>query len=46
MRAYDGANPKESKEGRSMNDAQTLVLIHAVAWPILIWVLNKTWNYA
>jgi hypothetical protein len=29
-----------------MNDAQILVLIHAVAWPILIWVLSKTWNYA
>jgi hypothetical protein len=29
-----------------MNDAQTLVLIHAVAWPILIWALSKTWGYA
>jgi len=29
-----------------MNDAQTLVLIHAVAWPILIWLLGKTWSYA
>ncbi len=27
-----------------MNDAQTLVLIHAVAWPILIWLLSKTWS--
>jgi hypothetical protein len=26
-----------------MNDTQTLVLIHAVAWPILIWLLSKTW---
>ena len=24
-----------------MNDAQTLALIHAVAWPILILVLSK-----
>ena len=44
MRANHGANPKGSKEGRSMNDAQTLVLIHAVAWPILIWALSKTWS--
>jgi hypothetical protein len=29
-----------------MNDAQTLVLIHAIAWPILIVLLSKTWNYA
>ena len=29
-----------------MNDTQTLVLIHAVAWPILIWLLSKTWSYA
>jgi hypothetical protein len=29
-----------------MNDAQTLVLIHTVAWPILIWLLSKTWSYA
>ena len=29
-----------------MNDAQTLALIHAVAWPILILLLSKTWNYA
>jgi hypothetical protein len=29
-----------------MNDAQTLVLIHSVAWPILIWLLSKTWSYA
>jgi hypothetical protein len=29
-----------------MNDAQTLVLIHTVAWPILIWALSKTWSYA
>ena len=28
-----------------MNDAQTLVLIHAVAWPILVWLLSKTWSY-
>ena len=27
-----------------MNYAQTLVLIHAVAWPILIWALIKTWS--
>jgi hypothetical protein len=46
MRANHGANPKGSKEGRSMNDAQTLVLIHAIAWPILIVLLGKTWNYA
>jgi hypothetical protein len=46
MRANHGANPKGSKEGRSMNDAQTLVLIHAIAWPILIVLLSKTWNYA
>jgi hypothetical protein len=25
-----------------MNDTQTLILIHTVAWPILIWALNKT----
>jgi hypothetical protein len=36
MRANHGANPKGSKKGRGMNDAQTLVLIHTVAWPILI----------
>jgi hypothetical protein len=29
-----------------MNDAKTLVLIHTVAWPILIWALSKTWSYA
>jgi hypothetical protein len=29
-----------------MNDTQTLVLIHAVAWPILMWLLSKTWSYA
>ena len=45
MRANDGANPKGSKEGRTMNDAQTLALIHAVAWPILILLLSKMWNY-
>ena len=27
-----------------MNDAQALVLIHTVAWPILIWALSKTWS--
>ena len=43
--ANHGANPKGSK-GRRMNDAQTLVLIHTVAWPILIWLLSKTWSYA
>jgi len=46
MRANHGANPKGSKKGRRMNDAQTLVLIHTVAWPILIWALSKTWSYA
>jgi len=46
MRANHGTNPKGNKEGRRMNDAQTLVLIHTVAWPILIWLLSKTWNYA
>ena len=46
MRANHGANPKGSEEGRSMNEAQTLVLIHAVAWPILIWLLSKTWSHA
>ena len=40
-----GANPKGGKEGRRMNDAQILVLIHAVSWPALIWLLSKTWNY-
>jgi len=45
MRANDGANPKGIKEGQSMNDAQTLALIHAVAWPILILLLSKMWNY-
>jgi len=25
-----------------MNDTQALVLIHVVAWPILIWLLSKT----
>jgi len=44
MRANLGANPKESKEGRRMNDTQTLILIHSVAWPILIWALSKTWS--
>jgi hypothetical protein len=29
-----------------MDDAQTLVLIHAVAWPVLVWSLSKMWNYA
>jgi hypothetical protein len=29
-----------------MNDTQALVLIHVVAWPILIWLLSKTWSYA
>jgi hypothetical protein len=43
MRANHGANPKGSK-GRRMNDAQTLVLIHTVAWPILIWALSKIWS--
>ena len=28
-----------------MNEAQTLALIHAVAWPILILLLSKMWNY-
>ena len=37
----DGANPKGIKEGRSMHDAQTLALIHAVASPILILLLSK-----
>jgi len=41
MRANEGANPKGSKEGRRMNDGQTLALIHAVAWPILILLLSK-----
>jgi len=41
MRANDGANPKGIKKGRSMNDAQTLTLIHAVAWPMLILLLSK-----
>jgi hypothetical protein len=27
-----------------MNDAQALVLIHTMAWPILIWALSKTWS--
>ena len=45
MRANHGANPKGSREGLSMNDAQTLVLIHAIAWPLLIWALSKTWSY-
>ena len=27
-----------------MNEAQTLALIHTVAWPILIWALSKTWR--
>jgi len=44
MRAHHGANPKGSKEGQRMNDTQTLVLIHTVAWPILIWALSKTWS--
>jgi hypothetical protein len=44
MRANHGANPKGSKEGRRMNDTQTLLLIHTVAWPILIWALSKTWS--
>ena len=29
-----------------MNDAQTPALIHAVAWPILVLLLSKMWNYA
>ena len=29
-----------------MNDAQTLALIHAVAWPILLFSLSRMWNYA
>ena len=29
-----------------MNDAQTLALIHAVAWPILFFSLSRIWNYA
>ena len=29
-----------------MSDAQTLILTHAVAWPILILLLSKMWNYA
>jgi len=41
MRANDRANPKGIKEGRSMNDAQTLALVHAVAWPMLILLLSK-----
>ena len=28
-----------------MSDTQILVLIHAVSWPALIWLLSKTWNY-
>jgi len=44
MCANHGANPKGSKEGRRMNDTQTLILIHTVAWPILIWALSKTWS--
>ena len=28
-----------------MNDTQTLALIHAVAWPILILLRSKMWNY-
>src|SRR5262249_10162320 len=38
MRANHGANPKGSKE-RRMNDTQALILIHTIAWPILIWAL-------
>ncbi len=45
-RANHGANSKGGKEGRRMNDAQILVLIHAVSWPALIWLLSKTWNHA
>jgi len=26
-----------------MNDTQILILIHTIAWPILIWALSKTW---
>jgi len=26
-----------------MNDTQILILIHTIAWPILIWALIKTW---
>ena len=25
-------------------DTQTLILIHTVAWPILIWAFSKTWS--
>ena len=25
-----------------MNDTQTLTLIHALAWPLLIWLLSTT----
>jgi len=45
-RANHGANPKAGQEGRRMNDAQILVLIHAISWPALIWLLSKTWNHA
>src|SRR5262245_29336725 len=34
----------KDEEGQRMNDAQTLVLVHTVAWPILIWALCKTWS--
>ena len=44
MRANHGANPKGGKKGRRMNDTQILVLIHTVAWPILIWALSKAWK--
>ena len=44
-RVNQGANPKGGKEGRRMSDTQILVLIHAVSWPALIWLLSKTWNY-
>ena len=27
-----------------MNDTQTLTLIHALAWPLLIWLLSTTWS--
>ena len=27
-----------------MNETQTLLLIHTVAWLILIWALSKTWK--
>jgi hypothetical protein len=35
---------KKTVGGRSMNDTQTLTLIHALAWPLLIWLLSTTWS--